>query len=63
MSSKREESCVKDLGLERLIRRCHVNAKLSAGADLSSSSPVTLGILVSCCDIAGLVTHTIVRQS
>lgn len=52
-----------DLGLERLIGRCHANAKLSAGADLSSSSPVTVGILVSCCDIAGLVTYAIVRQS
>lgn len=50
------------LVLERLIGRCHVNAKLSAGADLSSS-PVMLGIPVSCCDVAGLVTNAIVRQS
>ena len=52
-----------DLVLERLIGRCQVYAKLSAGADLSSSSPVTLWILVSCCDVAGLVTYTIARQS
>lgn len=51
-SSKGEESC--DLVLERLIRR--VYAKLSAGADLSSFSLVTLWVLGNRCDIAGLVT-------
>lgn len=53
-SSKGEESC--DLVLERLIKRCHVYAKLSTGADVSSLSLVTLWVLGNRCDIAGLVT-------
>lgn len=42
-SSKREESCTINLVSERLMRRCCVYAKLSAGADLSSFSLVTVG--------------------